>query len=102
MNAPIMTPMTPTKRATVFGKLSPIAAFGFDVFDALEEPEVLLAELPVAVASLLATCGDNEQCPSDKDKIGDSGTHTDEEFVAAAFLLPMVEVVTQDDDDGAG
>jgi len=74
----MMTPMIPTKEPPV-GKWSPIAAFDFDVFDALE-PEVLLAEAPVAVALV-----------------------TDEEFVAAAFLpLLMVEVVTQDDDDGAG
>ena len=40
---------------------------------------------------------------SDKDKVGDSRTHTDEEFVATTSLpLPMLEVVAQDDDDGAG
>ena len=58
MNAPMMTPMIPTKEPP-FGKLSPIAAFDFDVFDA-EEPEVLLALSLVAVA--LDTCGGKEQC----------------------------------------
>jgi len=76
----MMTPMIPTKEPP-FGKLSPIAAFDFDVFDAVEEPEVLLAEVPLVAVALA----------------------TDEEFVAAAFLPSlMLEVVTQDDDDGAG
>jgi len=80
MNAPMMTPMIPTKDPP-FGKWSPIAAFDFDVFDADEEPEVLLAEVPLVAVALA----------------------TDEEFVAPAFLpLLMLEVVTQDDDDGAG
>jgi hypothetical protein len=60
MSAPMMIPMIPTKEPP-FGKLSPIAAFDFDVFDAVEEPEVLLAEVPL-VAVALATCGDKEQC----------------------------------------
>jgi hypothetical protein len=55
MDAPMMTPMIPTK-VPPFGKWSPIAAFDFDVFDAVEEPEVLLAEVPL-VAVALATCG---------------------------------------------
>jgi hypothetical protein len=59
MNAPMMTPMIPTKELP-FGKWSPIAAFDFDVFAADEEPEVLLAEVPL-VAVALATCGDKEQ-----------------------------------------
>jgi hypothetical protein len=60
MNAPMTTPMIPTKEPP-FGKWSPIAAFDFDVFDAVEEPEVLLAEPPL-VAVALATCGDKVQC----------------------------------------
>jgi hypothetical protein len=60
MNAPMMTPTIPTK-APPFGKRSPIAAFDFDVFDAVEEPEVLLAEPPL-VAVALATCEDKERC----------------------------------------
>lgn len=98
-----MTPMIPTK-VPRFGKWSPIAAFDFDVFDAVEEPEVLLAEVPV-VAVALATYGCKGTIVSDEDKVLGmaSLTHTDEEFVAVASLpLLMLEVVTQDDDGGAG
>jgi len=70
MNAPMMTPMIPTKEPP-FGKWSPIAAFDFDVLDALE-PEVLLAEAPL-VAVALATCGDKNDV-SDEAKVGD-GRH---------------------------
>ena len=59
MTAPMMTPMIPTKEPP-FGSWSPIAAFDFDVFDAVEEPEVLLPELPL-VAVALATCRDKER-----------------------------------------
>lgn len=43
-----------------------MAAFDFDVFDAVEESEVLLAELPL-VAVALATCGARNNV-SDEDK----------------------------------
>jgi hypothetical protein len=50
----------PDERASV-RQVESIAAFDFDVFVADEEPEVLLAEVPL-VAVALATCGDKEQC----------------------------------------
>jgi len=58
MNAPMTTPMIPTKEPP-FGKWSPIASF--DVFDGVEEPEVLLAAAPL-VAVALVTCGVKGQC----------------------------------------
>jgi hypothetical protein len=47
-------------KVSTFGKRSPIAAFDFEVFDALEEPEVLLPVLP-GLPVALVTCGDKEQ-----------------------------------------
>jgi hypothetical protein len=74
MDAPMMTPTIPTK-VPPFGKRSPTAAFGFDVFDAVEEPEVLLAEVPL-VAVALDTCGDKEQCQRRRQGFGNGKLDT--------------------------
>ncbi len=57
MNTPKTTPIIPTIEPPFERWWRPTAAFGFDVFDAVEEPAVLLPELPeVLVVAALATC----------------------------------------------